>query len=74
VSTAWAAQRALVQCREILRESGVDKDDDASNTWFKSPWCGSLAQSDNGASAIMTGPARAEANHKALAACKCATD
>jgi|SRR5579872_876420 len=71
VSPAWAAQRALVQCRKVLRESGVDKDDcDASNTWFKSPWCGSLAQSDNGAYAIMTGPTGVEANRKAMAACK----
>jgi hypothetical protein len=54
-----------------LRESGVEKDDcDATNTWFQSPWCGSLAQSDNGAYAIMTGPTAAMANQKALAACK----
>ncbi len=70
VSPAWAAQAALVQCRKMLQQSGVEKDDcDASNTWFKAPWCGSLAQSDNGAYAIMTGPTAAEANKNAVAAC-----
>jgi hypothetical protein len=73
VSRELAEQRALKQCREVLRDSGADDDCDAGENWFKAPWCGSIAQAENGGYAIRAAANPVEANRKALEACRGAT-